>query len=115
MRKSWVRMERRADGSIPLTAILAARRTARATTPAPSASPIVSLAAREVLFEDGAASIVDAAVSPTARVEIAGVRLTARDFSWPARAPIPVRLETPTPGAGTVTARGSPDLIRKSL
>jgi uncharacterized protein involved in outer membrane biogenesis len=116
MRKSWVRMERRADGSIPLTAILAARRTARAPAgPTPSASPVVSLAAREVLFEDGAASIVDAAVSPTARVEIAGVRLTARDFSWPARAPIPVRLETPTPGAGTVTARGSLDLIGKSL
>jgi hypothetical protein len=131
MRKSWVRMERRADGSIPLTTILAARRAARApaapaqkepnsattpaTTPAPSASPVVSLAVREVLFEDGAASIVDAAVSPTARVEIAGVRLTARDFTWPARAPIPVRLETPTPGAGTVTARGSLDLIGKSL
>ncbi len=113
MRKSWLRMERRADGSIPLTTILAARRAARA--PAPSASPVVSLTVREVLFEDGAASIMDAAVSPPARVEIAGVRLTARDFSWPARAPIPVHLETPTPGAGTVTARGSLDLIGKSL
>ena len=69
----------------------------------------------KILFEDGAASIVDAAVSPTARVEIAGVRLTARDFSWPARAPIPVRLETPTPGAGTVTAHGSLDLTGRSL
>ena len=125
MRKSWVRMERRADGSIPLTTILAARRTGRAAaapaekapaaTPAPSASPAVSLAVHEVLFEDGAASIVDAAVSPTARVEVAGVRLSARDFTWPARAPIPVRLETPTPGAGSVTARGSLDLTGQSL
>ena len=127
MRKSWVRMERRADGSIPLTTILAARRPGRApappaekapappTTPAPSPPPAVSLTVHEILFEDGAASIVDAAVSPTARVEIAGVRLTARDFSWPARAPIPVRLETPTPGAGTVTAHGSLDLTGRSL
>ena len=120
MRKSWVRMERKGDGSIPLTTILAARRPGRAPTekaPAPTPSPpaTVSLTAHEILFEDGAASIVDAAVSPTARVEIAGVRLTARDFTWPARAPIPVRLETPTPGAGTVTARGSLDLAGQSL
>jgi uncharacterized protein involved in outer membrane biogenesis len=128
MRKSWVRMERRADGSIPLTTILAARRTARApaekepapttppssTPPAPTA-PAVSLTVHEVLFEDGAASIMDAAVTPTAKVEIAGVRLVAREFAWPARAPIPVRLETPTPGAGTVTARGALDLTHQSL
>ena len=130
MRKSWVRMERGADGSIPLTTILAARRTARApaakepapapttpppSTPAPPTTPAVSLTAHEVIFEDGAASIMDAAVTPAAKVEIAGVRLVAREFTWPARAPIPVRLETPTPGAGTVTARGALDLTHQSL
>ena len=129
MRKSWVRMERRADGSIPLTTILAARRAARApaakepapapttppsTPPSPTA-PVVSLTLHEVLFEDGAASIMDAAVTPTAKVEIAGVRLAAREFTWPARARIPVTLETPTPGAGTVTARGALDLTHQSL
>ncbi len=125
MRKSWVLIERRADGSLPITGLLtAARRPApgpapaapapappSAPPPAPAppaaprppveeAGPAVQVTVREALFEDGGATVVDAAVSPTARVEVTGVRLHARDFAWPARAPVPVRFETPTPGVG---------------
>jgi hypothetical protein len=70
---------------------------------------------REVLFEDGGATVVDAAVNPTARLEVNGVRLSARDFAWPARTPVPVQLDAPTPGAGRITARGTLDLVAKSL
>jgi uncharacterized protein involved in outer membrane biogenesis len=121
MRKSWVLLERRADGSLPIAGILtatAARRPPPAEpAPAAPAAPAAAfnVTVRESLFEEGAATLVDAAVSPTARVEVAGVRLVARDFTWPARAPIPVRLEAPTPGAGSVTARGSLDLTARSL
>lgn len=125
MQKSWVLIERRPDGSLPLTSILRSSRRAppppAATEPAPpapsppSAPPAVSVTVRESVFEGGAATIVDAAVSPAARLDVAGVRLVARDFGWPARAPIPVELEAPTPGSGTLSARGSLDLTTRSL
>ena len=138
MRKSWALLERRPDGSMPITGILTPLRPAPpagapapappspATPPpaAPSASPPAAASApppeirvtvREVLFEDGGATVVDAAVNPTARLEVNGVRLSARDFAWPARTPVPVQLDAPTPGAGRITARGTLDLVAKSL
>ena len=122
MRKSWALIERRADGSLPLTGILTAARRpapgAAAPAPAPAAEgsgPAVQVTVREALFEDGGATVVDAAVSPTARVEVTGVRLHARDFAWPARAPVPVRFEAPSPGSGRITAQGTLDLAARSL
>lgn len=125
MRKSWALIERRADGSMPITGILTAAgragpaaepsAPAPTTPPAGGAGPPVQVTVREALFEDGAATVVDAAVSPTARLEVAGVRLHARDFAWPARAPVLVRFEAPTPGSGRVTAQGALDLAARSL
>jgi hypothetical protein len=119
MQKSWVLLERRADGSLPLAAVFTAPRPAArapaAAAPPAGPPPTVSVAVREVLFENGAATVLDAAVSPVARIEVAGVRLAARDFTWPARAPIPVTLDAPTPGAGTLGARGTLDLAARTL
>ena len=118
MQKSWVRLERRPDGSLPLADMLTtARQGPRgpAAPAPPGPAPAVSVTVREVLFEDGAASALDEAVSPAARIEVAGVRLTARDFTWPARGPFPVRLDAPTPGAGTIGAQGTLDLAARTL
>ena len=123
MQKSWVMVERRADGSLPLREIFTAARRSptaqpepRPGSPAPAPTPTaVSVTVRESVFEEGAATIVDAAVSPTARIDVVGVRLVARDFVWPARAAIPVRLEMPTPGAGSLTASGQLDVASRSL
>jgi hypothetical protein len=121
MQKSWVMVERRADGSLPLREIFTAVRPAASPTAEPPprpnepVPPAVSVTVRESLFEDGAATIVDAGVTPTARLDVAGVHLVARDFVWPARAPIPVRLEMPTPGAGRLTASGELDVAARSL
>jgi len=125
MQNSWVMVERRADGSLPLREIFTPARPAASPTaeppprpsqPAPAPTqPAVSVTVRESLFEDGSATIVDAGVSPTARIDVAGVRLVARDFVWPARGPIPVRLEMPTPGAGSLTASGQLDVASRSL
>ena len=119
MQKSWVLLERRADGSLPIAGILTSRRpppAAAGESPAPRpAPPEINLTIREIRFEDGGATAVDEAVSPTARIEVGGVRLVARDFAWPARAPVPVQMEAPTPGSGRLTARGSLDLTARSL
>ncbi len=136
MRKSWVLLERRPDGSMPITGILTPlRRAPPAGTPptpsssaapagpspatappaASSSSPDIKMTVREVLFEEGAATVVDAAVNPTARLEVAGVRLSARDFAWPARVPVPVQLDAPTPGSGRIAGRGTVDVAARSL
>jgi hypothetical protein len=123
MKKSWVHIERRADGTLPITALFAPARPAPGAAPSPAApappaaadASKVSVTVREAIFEDGGATIVDAAVSPVARLELTGVRLAARDFLWPARAPIPVQLDMPTPSAGTLTAKGQLDLTNRAI
>jgi uncharacterized protein involved in outer membrane biogenesis len=129
MKKSWVHVERRADGTFPITTLFAPARPASSlgsgsAAPAPTVAPAPSPAAetrkanvtvREAIFEDGSATIVDAAVSPPARLGVSGVRLAGRDFQWPARGPIPVELDLSTPGAGTLTARGKLDLTAQAL
>ena len=136
MRKSWALLERRPDGSMPITGILTPLRRAPpagapaptppaaqslpaspppAASPTPAPSPDIKVTVRELLFDEGAATVVDAAVNPVARLEVNGVRLSARDFAWPARTPVPVQLEAPTPGAGHIIARGTLDLVAQSL
>ena len=129
MKKSWVDIERRPDGTLPITALFAPARPASspaaspaapappaALAPSPAAEPgKAHVTVREAIFEDGSATIVDAAVSPPARLEVNGVRLAARDFQWPARGPIPMELDLSTPGAGALTARGKLDLTARAL
>ena len=125
MKKSWVLIERRPDGTLPITALFAPARPAPSpAAPPPSAAPAPPAAAepgkatvtvREAVFEDGSATIVDAAVSPPARLEVTGTRLVARDFQWPARGAIPVQLDLSTPGSGTLTAKGQLDLTARTI
>ncbi len=134
MKTSWVHIERRADGTLPITALFAPARPAPSAAPSPaagvpSAAPAPSgapapseavdtkatVTVKEAIFEDGSATIVDAAVSPPARLEVTGVRLAARDFQWPARGAIPVQLDMSTPGSGTLAAKGQLDLTARTI
>jgi uncharacterized protein involved in outer membrane biogenesis len=115
MKRSWVHFERRADGSLPITGLLSLRRPAAEPTAGAGPPGELRLSVRESLFEDGSVTIVDAAVSPAARIDVAGVRLAARDFAWPASRPIPVQLDLPTPGAGQLAASGHLDLAARAL
>jgi len=129
MKTSWAHIERRPDGTLPITTLFAPARPASspAASSAASAPPAglaplpaaetgkANVTVREAIFEDGSATILDAAVSPPARFEVNGVRLAARDFQWPARGPIPMELDLSTPGAGTLIARGKLDLTARAL
>jgi hypothetical protein len=118
VQRGWAMIERRRDGSFPLRTLFAWPRPARAAADAPAAGPpppAFELTVREGRFEEGAATIVDATVEPAARFQVAGVQLTARDLGWPARAPVPVTLEAPTPGGGVLRARGEVALERPRL
>ena len=70
---------------MPLTGILTPLRRAPPASPPPGASPTpssspspdIKVTVRELLFEEGGATVVDAAVNPIARLEVTGVRLSA--------------------------------------
>jgi Domain of Unknown Function (DUF748) len=111
-------IERRPDGTIPLTALFAPLRGTLAPTalsrpdrqPTPhtarEASSPIHIAIREAVVEGAGATVVDAAVSPAARLAFSGVGLVIRDIAWPARGATALQLEAPMPGGGRLTARG---------
>ena len=105
-------LERRADGTLPLGALLgppgvAARDTARqAVVPRPNPAAI-DVVVREVVVAGGSAVIVDGVVSPPARAELGDLRLTAKDVTWPARGPASIQLNAALPGGGTASAEGA--------
>ncbi len=77
VQKSRVRIERQADGTVPLrTLFTLARAPVETERSAPAqgaaAPPTISVTVREALLEDGEARIVDATVTPAARIDVSG-------------------------------------------
>lgn len=120
--RSWALLERRADGAIPMMALfrplapgavapgdpverVPGPRPPDGVAPKPPPPPAFDVSVRESVLENGAVTIADAMATPPVRAEITGVRLEARDFTWPARRPVPIDLRVPMPGGGTVTAQ----------
>ena len=104
-------LERRADGTVPLVALLVPPAAAPATSAgqgiAPRASPgPIDVAVREVVVTGGAAVIIDGVVSPPARAELGDLRLTAKDVTWPPRGPASIQLQAALPGGGRASAEG---------
>jgi hypothetical protein len=123
LQKPWAQVERAADGSFPLTALLkptagpaappAQREPAAGSAGRPSGQPTQSVPAqnldirvRRAAVEDGVIAIVDSAVSPPARIQLQGASLEAQNLTWPARGPAEIRLRTQTASGGSVDARG---------
>jgi hypothetical protein len=106
-------VERRRDGTLPLVDLLAGARSATGSavrseppaSPGPTAFPL-EISIREGAIDDAMVSVTDATVNPPARIELAGMRLVARDVTWPSRGPTPVELRVPMPGGGLITAGG---------
>ena len=105
-------LERRADGTVPLGALLVppgaaarddrgagGRRRARARRS-------IDVAVREVVVTGGSAVIIDGVVSPPARAELGDLRLTAKDVTWPTRGPASIQLQAALPGGGSASAEG---------
>jgi len=119
--RSRMRIERRADGTYPLPSLFERPKTspekAEPTRSAPGTRPAppISVTVRDALLEDGGVRWIDAAVNPSANIEVSDVRLAARDFTWPPRAPIPVEVRAATPGGGRVGLNGALDLAGRAL
>jgi hypothetical protein len=117
VRRSWARIERDREGRFRLrTLFLPApgpdaapgppAAPAGPAAPAPEA-PAVEFRLGEGVFEDGAATIVDAVTTPPVRVEVAGTRLVVQDLTWPARGPVKLQLTAPTPVSGRLDVTGT--------
>jgi uncharacterized protein DUF748 len=117
----WAEVARTPQGELSLRAIFRRRPDRPAPAPPTMATaspgeppaagsgplPGMQLMLRDALFENGGARIIDDAVEPAARFEVAGSRLELRNLSWPSRGPSVIRLATPMPGSGTLTAQGT--------
>jgi hypothetical protein len=112
VRRSWALVERDHEGRFLLRTLL--ERAPGAAAPGPPAPPGPAPAAtplefhlRQGIFEEGAATIVDAVTTPPARFEVAGARLTVQDLTWPQRGPARLQLTSPMPSGGRLDAGGT--------
>ena len=119
--RSWALLERDREGSFRLQTLFMQPGEvfgppSPGSMPLPGApppdapAPPIALTVRELIVEHQSATVVDAAVTPPAKLEIADARLTVRDLSWPPKGPMKADLASPMPGGGTVTASGTLEL-----
>ena len=121
-------IERRADGTVPLAALLASPGTARAgaargSAPAEGGAPVagapgpaaIDVTVREVVATGGSAAVADAVVNPPARADLSDVALTVKDVTWPARGPTSIQLRAGLPGGGSASAQGRVAADARSL
>jgi hypothetical protein len=122
LRRSWALIERDEQGRFLLRTLLERPDTGRpprpardpAAPPAPPAPPL-DFSFREGIFSGQAATIVDGAMTPPVRIDVAGARLAVRDFSFPQRGPTRVELTSPMPGGGQLEVAGTVQLAPMRL
>lgn len=108
VRRSWALLERDRQGRFLLRTLL--ERPSPAPVAPPGSATAFELRLDEGIFEEGAATIVDAVTTPPARIEIAGARLVVYDLAWPSRGPARVALTSPAPGGGRLDLSGTVNL-----
>jgi Domain of Unknown Function (DUF748) len=113
VRRSWALIERDRQGRFLLQTLLE-RPTPTPPRPSSSVPPVsgpptapFEFTIRDGIFEEQAATIIDGATTPPARIEVAGARLAFRDFSWPPRTPTKVELTSPMPAGGRLDVTGT--------
>jgi hypothetical protein len=121
VRRPWALIERDREGRFFLRELLqrVPGTAGGGPAPGPPAAPAAAVAPAappfefrlgEGVFEDGAATVVDAITEPPARFEIAGSRLAVQDLTWPARGPLKLHLTSPTPMGGRLDVSGTLEL-----
>ena len=112
LREPYALVTRDREGTFPL-ATMARPIKAEEATAAPAPTPttakraLPSIAVEEVLVEDGKATFVDEGATPAVRVELPRVKLTARNVTWPATAPVDLALEGTLPSGGALKIAGT--------
>jgi uncharacterized protein involved in outer membrane biogenesis len=106
--KPWAAVERDRRGVFSLRALFEPP-TPRAQTPAAKTAPLAlpAVSVRDILFEDGATTVVDTSVRPAARFEIPRARLAIQDVNWPSRSPARLQVTATLPVSGELDASGT--------
>ena len=120
LREPYALVTRDREGSFPLATMAKPAKSdapppASAATPAPTPVPapaatkraLPAIAIEEVLVEDGKATFVDEGATPVVRIELPRVKLTARNVTWPATAPVNLALEGTLPSGGSLKVTGT--------
>jgi hypothetical protein len=123
VRRSWALIERDQQGGFLLRRLLERPGPPQPlgppspTPPGPLGPPLpsVEFSFREGIFDEQAATIVDGAMTPPVRIEVAGARLAVRDFSYPQRALTKVDLKSPMPAGGQLDVAGTVRLAPMEL
>jgi uncharacterized protein involved in outer membrane biogenesis len=109
LRRPVLTLERDRTGALALGALLAPAAPGEAEgARAVGTAPDVTLT--EVRVDGGTLRIVDHAVSPVARLELANIALGLRDVTWPVRGVTALELAAGLPGGGVLSAAGTVDL-----
>jgi uncharacterized protein involved in outer membrane biogenesis len=107
--KPWAAVERNRRGVFSLRALFERPAAPRPGTPATRTVPVTlpAVSVRDILFEDGSTSVVDASVRPAARFEIPRARLAMQDVAWPSRTPARLQVSATLPVSGELDASGT--------
>src|SRR5207247_1912315 len=69
----------------------------------------------ELRVQDGALTLVDATVTPAARLGVSAIGLSVKNAGWPARGPAQIELEATLPGGGPLTVAGNGELAQPGV
>src|SRR5439155_171814 len=112
LRKPWATVERDAAGALALRALFT--RQAAAGEPVPAeGTRAADVSIGELRVQDGALMLVDATVTPAARLGVSAIGLSVKNAGWPARGPAQIKLEATLPGGGTLTVAGNGELDQR--
>ncbi|MBI2526824.1 MAG: DUF748 domain-containing protein, partial [Candidatus Rokubacteria bacterium] len=113
VRRSWALIERDRQRRFLLRTLFerppagGAATRARSPAGAAGAGSTFAFSLREAIFEEQAVTVVDGAITPPARFDVAGARLVVENFTWPSRGPVKIALTSPTPVAGRLDVAGT--------
>jgi len=113
LRKPWATVDRDATGAIALRSLFVRQPGADASAVAGTSPSAVDVTIGEVRVQEGRLRLVDATVSPAARLEATAIGLIIKNAGWPAHGPAQIALDATLPGGGTLTVAGSGELDQR--
>ena len=115
LRKPWATVARDAADAIAVRRLLIRQPAGGepGTAGAPAPPPASDVTIGELRVHDGTLTVLDATVTPAARLAFSGIGVSVKNAGWPARGPAQIALDATLPGGGTLTANGTGELDQR--
>jgi uncharacterized protein involved in outer membrane biogenesis len=116
LRKPWAEIQRDASGAITLGSLFVRRDAPAPGEPATeTAKPAIDAVIDELRVQEGVVTVVDATVTPAARLRVNDVALNIKNAAWPARGPALIALDAGLPGGGALNVNGNGELDTRTV